>query len=82
MTRSLSLGSSKTFGYLIQCSHRRLAGRLSFEDISTHIELLGLLLHLLCRYALTNMELKNKALSEQVYIFNTFFYQRLLSKPA
>ncbi|OAQ27071.1 cysteine proteinase [Linnemannia elongata AG-77] len=27
------------------------------------------------------MELKNKALSEQVYIFNTFFYQRLLSKP-
>lgn len=33
------------------------------------------------KYALTNMELKNKALSEQVYIFNTFFYQRLLSKP-
>ncbi|KAG9070697.1 hypothetical protein KI688_008236 [Linnemannia hyalina] len=28
------------------------------------------------------MELKNKALSDQVYIFNTFFYQRLLSKPA
>ncbi|KAF9907814.1 hypothetical protein EC991_010506 [Linnemannia zychae] len=34
------------------------------------------------KYALTNMESKNKALSEQVYIFNTFFYQRLLAKPA
>ncbi|KAG0287942.1 hypothetical protein BGZ96_008201 [Linnemannia gamsii] len=34
------------------------------------------------KYALTNMELKNKALAEQVYIFNTFFYQRLLAKPA
>ncbi|KAF9128267.1 hypothetical protein BGW39_005211 [Mortierella sp. 14UC] len=34
------------------------------------------------KYALTNMESKNKALSEQIYIFNTFFYQRLLAKPA
>ncbi|KAG0377638.1 hypothetical protein BGX24_005741 [Mortierella sp. AD032] len=34
------------------------------------------------KYALTNLESKNKVLSEQVYIFNTFFYQRLLAKPA
>ncbi|KAF9094022.1 hypothetical protein BGX29_009699 [Mortierella sp. GBA35] len=34
------------------------------------------------KYSLVNMEAKNRALSEQVYIFNTFFYQRLIAKPA
>ncbi|KAF8936742.1 hypothetical protein BGZ58_003786 [Dissophora ornata] len=34
------------------------------------------------KYAQANAEVKNAALAGQVYIFNTFFYQRLVSKPA
>ncbi|KAF8984522.1 hypothetical protein BGZ46_007782 [Entomortierella lignicola] len=33
------------------------------------------------KYAQANAEKKNVALSGQVYIFNTFFYQRLVAKP-
>ncbi|KAF9968613.1 hypothetical protein BGZ70_001349 [Mortierella alpina] len=33
------------------------------------------------RYAHANVELKNEALADQIYIFNTFFYQRLNTKP-
>ncbi|KAI1296188.1 hypothetical protein EDD11_007507 [Mortierella claussenii] len=34
------------------------------------------------KYIQTNAEVKNAALAGQVYIFNTFFYQRLVAKPA
>ncbi|KAF9986982.1 hypothetical protein BGZ65_005489 [Modicella reniformis] len=34
------------------------------------------------RYALLNAETKNPSLAGQVHIFNTFFYQRLVAKPA
>ncbi|CAO3575100.1 unnamed protein product [Mortierella alpina] len=33
------------------------------------------------KYAHANVELKNAALADQIYIFNTFFYQRLNTKP-
>ncbi|KAG0215691.1 hypothetical protein BGX28_008937 [Mortierella sp. GBA30] len=34
------------------------------------------------KYAHANVELKNAVLANQIYIFNTFFYQRLNAKPA
>ncbi|KAG9325242.1 hypothetical protein KVV02_004182 [Mortierella alpina] len=33
------------------------------------------------KYAHANVELKNAALADQIYVFNTFFYQRLNTKP-
>ncbi|GJJ69531.1 hypothetical protein EMPS_01877 [Entomortierella parvispora] len=34
------------------------------------------------KYIHSNLELKNASLAGQVYIFNSFFYQRLLAKPS
>ena len=33
------------------------------------------------RYIHTNLEKSNPEVAHQTYIFNTFFYQRLVSKP-
>ncbi|KAF9561201.1 hypothetical protein EC968_005828 [Mortierella alpina] len=34
------------------------------------------------KYAHANVELKNAALADQIHVFNTFFYQRLNTKPS